>query len=600
MSAIVTAVVKGTLGFLVKKGQQHVAKKLKDGDVTDQQLRNWIVNEIDDVKSKLDAMAMSHLKASLSFFKEGLVYLNKVMDMETSGDSKTTAASAAVEKVTKTNAQITEVTKVGANAALSLTEELRKLNLNDLNESGKEALLDAKKRFDDARREATLAFNTEVLSPSDRILAMVVRLMATIMEKVENPVSAVAACRSGLEELHLMPFVRENFSVELTKGIKSKFSREERSQIISSVCQINRIIYDVTLMVGDKEGLFIWPCVQIGDEKVDPLRDSRVVNTLCKLEMGGCSLAWSFGQEGKEEQQRLKSARSITTNTLGQFLVVDNRDQRVKVFDTSGTFLHSFGLCTEDEYISRRSLDAVASDKDDNIYVLVNGLSRRNRAAMARMYMFNQSPDQFAQLRSDFTVGTMFYAATVKVTDSRLLVPGRYSPGRVTPSDTLMSQSDQNYVVVCNRKGKHMDYFSKEPLGPIRDITAADDRIMVLNKDSNVYVFSNTFGASDASDLFWSRVSLRSLVLRYVNKFSVAADAHAITFHATSGHVIIASKTQDRSQLLFYSKEGSFQRSIELELEKTDQITSAAETTNGRICITVTNYDQGKGKVLVL
>ena len=33
MSAIVTVVLKGTLGFLVKKGRQSAAEKLKDGDV---------------------------------------------------------------------------------------------------------------------------------------------------------------------------------------------------------------------------------------------------------------------------------------------------------------------------------------------------------------------------------------------------------------------------------------------------------------------------------------------------------------------------------------------------------------------------------------
>ena len=97
MSAIVTTVVKWTLGFLVKKGRRYVAKKLKDGGVTDQQLLNWIVDEIDNVNSKLDAMAGINLGASISFFKEGLVFLNKV----TSGDSKATAASAAAEKETK-------------------------------------------------------------------------------------------------------------------------------------------------------------------------------------------------------------------------------------------------------------------------------------------------------------------------------------------------------------------------------------------------------------------------------------------------------------------------------------------------------------------
>lgn len=144
---------------------------------------------------------------------------------------------------------------------LSFTGELRNLNLNSLDEI-KVAILDAKKRFDDARRKATEAFNNEVLTPMDRILAMGVRLMATILEKVDNPVSALDACISGLNELHSMPFVTENFSIELEKGITSRFSKDERRQIVSFACQVNRTIYDFALLVSAKEVLSFGPALK--------------------------------------------------------------------------------------------------------------------------------------------------------------------------------------------------------------------------------------------------------------------------------------------------------------------------------------------------
>ena len=87
----------------------------------------------------------------------------------------------------------------------------------------------------------------------------------------------------------------------------------------------NRIIYDVSLVVDEKESLLLWPCVEIGNEKVDPLRDSRVMKMLRKLDISDCSVTWSFGQEGKKEHQRLKSADSIATNTLGQFSTLPER-----------------------------------------------------------------------------------------------------------------------------------------------------------------------------------------------------------------------------------------------------------------------------------
>ena len=145
------------------------------------------------------------------------MFLNKVKDKKIAGVS-TQPQLSHFNKSTWLNRAFKRSGDSSVTKMFSPAEDLEALNAASLDE---EALADAKKRFDDARREATKAFNNESLSPSDRILAMSVRLMATILEKVENPASALAACRSGLEELHLMPFVRENFNVEITKGVKS-------------------------------------------------------------------------------------------------------------------------------------------------------------------------------------------------------------------------------------------------------------------------------------------------------------------------------------------------------------------------------------------
>lgn len=50
-----------------------------------------------------------------------------------------------------------------------------------------------------------------------------------------------------------------------------------------------------------------------------------MLKTLRKQKLGDCSVAWSFGQEGQQENQVLKSAVSIATNTAGEFLVVDSK-----------------------------------------------------------------------------------------------------------------------------------------------------------------------------------------------------------------------------------------------------------------------------------
>ena len=57
----------------IKKGRDLVAEKLREGDVDDERFRGLIVREIEDIKSKLDSIALRDLLTSVSFFKEGLV-----------------------------------------------------------------------------------------------------------------------------------------------------------------------------------------------------------------------------------------------------------------------------------------------------------------------------------------------------------------------------------------------------------------------------------------------------------------------------------------------------------------------------------------------
>ena len=92
-------------------------------------------------------------------------------------------------------------------------------------------------------------------------------------------------------------------------------------------------------------------------------------------------------------------------------------------------------------------------------------------------------------------------------------------------------------------------------------------------------------------------------VSKFLMKFPVRGDARAITFHPRSKKVIIASQTEkDRSQLHFYSNEGKFERSIDLDLGQYYYITGAAVTTEGHICVATSKVwgRESKGKVLIV
>ena len=129
--------------------------------------------------------------------------------------------------------------------AVFLAKGMRRLELNDLDESALKVLSNSKKRFEETRRKATEAFANEALELSDRVLAMQYRVMATILETVDDPEIALAACRVCIEELHSLSAVKECFTVELKRGFWARFSKDERRAIISATCHVNRTIYDV-------------------------------------------------------------------------------------------------------------------------------------------------------------------------------------------------------------------------------------------------------------------------------------------------------------------------------------------------------------------
>ena len=167
MSVIITAVFKATIGWLVDKCRDEAAKKLKDGDITDQQFRGIIMREIDDMRSKLDGLSRKDLLASISFFREGVELLYEVFE-DTRSRSKYDADAA----------------QAACAEAVSLTEGMKHL---ELTKSATRKLADAKKRFESARERATDAFSNEVLSPNDHILSMQYRVMATVLEKIDHP-----------------------------------------------------------------------------------------------------------------------------------------------------------------------------------------------------------------------------------------------------------------------------------------------------------------------------------------------------------------------------------------------------------------------------
>ena len=552
MSSIVTAVFKATIGLLVNKGRDKAAEKLKDGDVTDQKFRGLIVREIDDIKSKLDGLSRKDLLASISFFEEGIELLYEVFDKA------------------RSRSEYGEVTTQAACAeAISLAKGVRKFELTDLDDSAMRALSSAKKRFKKAREKATEAFNNEALETPDRILAMQYRVMATILETVDNPADAVAPCRVCVKELNSLSAVQNSFDAQLKKGIqavKGLFGKDDRRKIISDVCHVNRVIYDVTGTIG--KVIWNWPAVAIGEDNVDPLRDERLTEVLRKRDMEHCCVTpWSFGQhcpEG-EEGHKLKNPWCIATNSSGQFIVGDRGDSKVKVFDSSGTFIKLFSLPNDDADTKLYVRD-VATDMNYNIYVLV-GLRKPGFPLDERaVYELNDTAD----LQHKFPVrGWGWDESKLTVTDNgKVLVLSRH------------------VVSVYEADGQFVREFGEDILKGARDITAANDgRFMVVDwRESGVHIFS------EHGD--------------HLSKFKLQGCYYCpiIAFHLVSEHVVVAGIEKDLLHVDIYTKDGEFVRGTQIHEEGILYSGGITVTTEGRIAV-VCGYQRGTdlpAKVLVI
>ena len=393
MSAILSAVFKATIGLIVDKGRDVAAEKMKEGDVADQKFRSLIVRDLKEIHYKLDALSQKDLKAAVDFFETGLGCLYRAFDTMHSANVSLGAAKVAERNEEEDFKEITLPSDTDPEKNIVLADGIRNMQLNELDETTKSLLSNAEKKFRLAVENATHACNNEALSTFDRITAIRYRVMAAMLQSAAETArttgdlkstlqKALPECEQCLKKLNSLPAVQNSFKVELSKGllnIRGQFGKDERMQIISTVCQVNRTIYDAMRTVGKDVHVLVWPYVDIGEDQVDPLRDVRVLQVLEKSE------------KVDMEDYRITPGLSfdvmnlgrwgviLRTNTLGQFLIAERKEVTVHVYDNNGMFQFSFNPQTDDTKIPMYIFDLVTEDVSEKIYLLIelnNGKQR--------------------------------------------------------------------------------------------------------------------------------------------------------------------------------------------------------------------------------
>ena len=586
---VVPSILKDAIGFFVKQGLRHAANKLKDGDVIEQKLYSWVLDSIRSISLKLDAGAKSDLVASLSNLKNGLKILVTLLVKDQSHDDSTKILDDGGEAEGSLRSDpYTAVAYLSCITSI-LIEKMKDLQISNLEDSKKKTLSQARQYFTNAREGATKASGNDLPLP-ERVLAINVRLTAAILENDGNLSIVSPTCLSCLEDLHHMPGVGDNFSVALKGGLKEKLCKKERTQIISAVCRINRLAYDVTKILGGK-GLLLLPCIKVGDEEIDPLRDSRVAGTLSTQDMAYCCLTRSFGQQEGEEQRNLKSATGIATNSLGQLLVIDEVDGFIKRFDTTGGLFSPFSVPPQRSVVGKPKLKSIDTDRNDCIYVLQVTM-KKSKDFIDEIFVF-EKPESDSSQRI-FLCKSVEKAKILRVMhDQELLLLGVETDLAESPSESL---TESQYLVrkceLVNESGANRAKKEEILIGAknLVDMLIISDNDAVILDSDVVYMIKDCKSKSN-------------LEKKETERLFKVDNARAIAYDDISNKFIIVSHSKDAkipSQVRIYNNAGKFDRSIHFEVEKEYGIEGVSVTRDGVICISAHLKDPPKGKVIVL
>ena len=573
MSEIVTSLLKTVVGFLIDKARDRAAEKLKEGDVTDNKIRELIQREINDIKSKLDALSRKDLLTAIDAFEGGFRYLNQAL--ETGSDT--------VRSATSTRATLMNAAEAPAVTA-AIERGIKNVGFTEFGADAKDLLLQAKERFKITRDKATEAFNNEALDTLQRITAIRYRVMAALLESVAKSLAASTDLSSlsranavqsagpefeqSLKQLHSLPDVEKNFEVELRSGsfnFKGRFGRNERREIICAVCQVNRFIHDAQEFDFDH---YEWVAIKIGEKSINPLYSREVAEVLDEAgKQHYCvQIDWSFGPNG-EKGHRLTYPERIATNTYGEFLVVDNKT--IKVFDRSGEFTYKIHPQVHDTVRIRYVRD-VATDVNDNTYILVTLVESRTDKCEVQVFTYTEMCNKFP---------VTDYSNSLTVSHDRVFV------------------ANLIVIYVYKRNGTLIGRFGERRFSVVRDIATGSDR--------QIFVLEQIFDSEQKIAHVFTADGHQQNEFRVDTK----EDDYSGLASYPSGEYIVFSGFERKTRRLkvaMYRKDGVFNRSVTLGERLSKGVmdilkyggTAIAVTNDGRVAVPFQGQ-QDQSKVIV-
>ena len=375
MSSIVTSILSSTVGLLWNKTRDKTAESLKDGDITDAKLREIVVRELNDIKTKLDGLSRSYLLSSYSFLQEGIQLLNVCLEKF----EQKAVVNQGNDNRGKTSRMPSDGESDILNEALELSQAMGKLQIVS------KEFESAMKRLEDARKEATHAFCNEGLNIQDRIFAAKLRVVSEILECLDNPDTAASSCLLFLGELHGLPAVREIFSVYLDRGVKSFFKKTERAENVKSVMMINYVLYRFVSKFSSKYcSALAWPTIQLPDRSFYPICSWEEVST-----------RKSWGEDFIQPPDLLKLNESISpyysaVNSRGEIVSINRVSGQMKVISRTGTTELSFPTEDKEARVIEREVLSVGINEKNDMYFVIFEKTSENLNGYVALYILDE------------------------------------------------------------------------------------------------------------------------------------------------------------------------------------------------------------------
>ena len=392
MSAIVSGIVNSTIGLVCNKIRDYTAQEMDEGDIIDSELRQTLVRELDDIKTKLDGLSRKDLLASISFFKEGVTELYN--SLEITGEScEMPSTSQAHTDDDEPEGATAMTVKQFEGDAIDTTFDFRKF-FGNLKISSKERYRLAKKSFENAKRMATQAFCNTALSTEDRVMASKVRITSRILGGLDDPEAAVQSCLLYLKELQNLRAVQATFTVWRGKGFTSRlralFSRTKRNAMVESIEAITgwllNLILHNTNMRTDR---FNWPTINTSEEIYHPIL--RQKERMKELQVR------RYNEQDPRKFQTEIVYRDCAATSTGKILsrprYEDDQDGGIKISKPNG---ECSKFCTipsdNDGHISGK-VCCFAVDENDNVYIVIETPSRDDNdpATPYKLLPFNEN-----------------------------------------------------------------------------------------------------------------------------------------------------------------------------------------------------------------